>query len=188
MKHIRIKCCAILVATSVISLSSAAMADSADCEFCSKSKTKSWVFKRSTFTHDPQTNVRVAQYDRIAPVEALPDPREVTSGYRRTRTTLRGINGSVDSYYQVQNYGNSRGGLDAEWERFHDAWRQSTVAGGYSQYGYGGGYGGRYYGSGYGRPGYGRSGYGGPGYAPGPTPYGPAYGGRGVPPRRGPGR
>ena len=91
----------------------------------------SWIFSRSTFTHDPATGARVAQYDRVAPVEDLPDPRMVTSRYRRIRTTLRGADGSVDSTYEVQNFGNGRGGLDAEWERFHDAWRQSLLSGTY---------------------------------------------------------
>lgn len=121
----------------------------------------SWIFDRSTFSHDPATGARVAQYERHAPVEELPDPRLVTSGYRRTRTNIRGADGSVDSYYQVQSYGNGRGGLDAEWERFHDAWRQSYTAGGY------------YNGPGYGAPGYGY-GYG-PGYGAG-FGYGPGYG------------
>jgi hypothetical protein len=54
----------------------------------------------------------------------------VTSGYRRVRTNLAGPDGSLDSYYGVSSYGNGLGGLDAQWERFHDAWRQSFTAGG----------------------------------------------------------
>ncbi|MEM6798259.1 MAG: hypothetical protein AAF589_01975 [Planctomycetota bacterium] len=91
----------------------------------------SWVFARSTYTHDPASGARVAQYQRVAPVEDLDDPRMVTSRYRRIRTTLRGADGSIDSAYEVQNFGNGRGGLDAEWERFHDAWRQSLLTGSY---------------------------------------------------------
>lgn len=96
---------------------------------------ESWVFARSRYTHDPDTGGRVAQYARKMPVEALPDQRAVTSGYRRTRTVMRGADGSVDTTYQVQSYGNggvpgNGGGLDAEWERFHDAWRGSTIGGG----------------------------------------------------------
>ena len=125
-----------------------------DCDSCPivPEHRPSWVFKRSTFSHDPATGARVAQYDRIPPVEALDDPRAVTSSYRRTRSAVRGADGSVDSTYQVQSWGNGRGGIDAEWERFHDAWRQSITAGGYfhqnapvpygTVYGYpGGGYG-----------------------------------------------
>ena len=111
----------------------------------------SWVFARGRYTHDPATGARVAQYDQVAPVEPLDDPRAITSGYNRTRMVLRGADGSANTYYQVQSYGNGRGGLDAEWERFHDAWRGSTVAGGaysgvFSPFGFGGfgpgGYGG----------------------------------------------
>jgi hypothetical protein len=139
----------------------------------------SWIFRRSRYTHDPQTGARVAQYAMKPPIEPLDDPRMVTSGYSRTRTVLRGADGSADAYYRVQSYGNGRGGLDAEWERFHDAWRGSTIAGGayqvYPGYGGYGGFGG--YGPyGYGAPGYGGPGYGGPGYG------GPGYGGPGVAP------
>ena len=130
-----------------------------------------WIFQPSTFSHDRLSGARVAQYSRPAPVEPLPDQRLVTSGYRRTRTSFRGPDGSVDTYYQVQNYANGRGGLDAEWERFHDAWRQSITAGGFYNsrgidYGYGHpGYGYPGYGHpGYGHPGYGHPGYGHPGY------------------------
>ena len=91
----------------------------------------SWMFNRSTYTHAPETGARVAQYERHVAVEELPDPRRVTSGYRRTRTTLRGADGSVDASYQVQNWANGNGGLDAEWERFHDAWQQSYLRGSY---------------------------------------------------------
>lgn len=91
----------------------------------------SWIFRRSTFTNDPETGARVAQYMRKPPVEPLDDPRAVTSRYTRRRTNLRGIDGSFDTYYEVQSWGNGRGGLDAEWERFHDAWLDSSLQGGY---------------------------------------------------------
>jgi len=109
----------------------------------------SWIFSRGTYTHDPVTGARVAQYMRTPPVEPLEDERLVTSRYRRSRTNLRGANGSVDTYYEVQAWGNGRGGIDAEWERFHDAWKESYLQGGYynqgpgygAPWGYGGGYG-----------------------------------------------
>jgi hypothetical protein len=91
----------------------------------------SWIFSRSTYTHDPLTGARVAQYMRTPPVEPLDDPRLITSRYRRIRTNLRGTDGSLDSTYEVQNWGNGRGGLDAEWERFHDAWKESELTGGF---------------------------------------------------------
>lgn len=127
----------------------------------------SWIFRRSQYSHDPATGARVAQYSPIPAVEPLADPRAITSVYRRSRSELRGADGSADSYYQVQSYGNGRGGLDAEWERFHDAWKESYTSGGYYR---SGGY--RAGGYGYGQPG--RGGYGTPGY--GSPNYGGGYG------------
>ena len=136
----------------------------------------SWVFAPSRFTHDPATGARVSQYKQLPAIEPLPDQRQVSSGYRRTRTVLRGADGSIDTNYQVQSYGNGRGGLDAEWERFHDAWRGSTIAGGnfYANGGFG------FPGFGYGYPGYGvgQPGFVDPGYFPGRR-------GRFVPPGQG---
>ena len=91
----------------------------------------SWIFRRSTYTHDPETGARVAQYMRTPPVEPLDDERIVTSRYRRSRTNLRGTDGSIDTYYEVQAWGNGRGGIDAEWERFHDAWKESYLQNGF---------------------------------------------------------
>jgi hypothetical protein len=99
----------------------------------SQPTTESWVFARGRYTHDPETGARVAQYAMKPPIEPLDDPRLVTSGYSRSRTVIRGVDGSTDTHYRVTNFGNGRGGMDAEWERFHDAWRGSTIAGGQSQ-------------------------------------------------------
>jgi hypothetical protein len=101
----------------------------------------SWIFRRSTYTHDPVTGARVAQYMRTPPVEPLDDERNVTSRYRRIQTNLRGTDGSNDSTYEVQAWGNGRGGIDAEWERFHNAWKESYLQNGYFNQspGFGGG-------------------------------------------------
>jgi hypothetical protein len=125
---------------------SIATACGAPCETCGSAlcvveeQQPSWIFMHSTYSHDPMTGARVAQYERIRPVEPLEDERNVTSSYRRTQTNLSGADGSTDTYYQVQAWGNGRGGMDAEWERFHDAWRHSVLAAGYSNVspGYGG--------------------------------------------------
>jgi hypothetical protein len=132
----------------------------------------SWIFAQSTFTHDPYTGARVAQYMRTPSIEPLDDQRMVTSRYNRNRTNLRGANGSFDTYYQIQQWGNGRGGIDAEWERFHDAWKESYLQGGY--YNQGPGYGGGF-------PGYGYGGgfYGGPGHGNGYPGYGFPGGGWG---------
>ena len=143
-----------------------------DCTLAAVSvpQADSWIFAPSRYTHDPDSGARVAQYAMKPPVEPLPDQRAVTSVYSRTRAVLRGTDGSTKTYYRVTNDGNGRGGLDAEWERFHDAWRGSTIAGGNFQ-GYGfGGWGAGHPGFG---PGFGGPGYGGPGFA------GPGYGGPG---------
>jgi hypothetical protein len=145
----------------------------------------SWIFRRSTYSHDPYTGARVAQYMRTPPVEPLDDERMVTSRYNRKRTNLRGSDGSLDSYYEVQHWGNGRGGIDAEWERFHDAWKESILSGGfYNQtpsfgpWGFGGG------GFGFGNPGFGNPGFGFPGhgfppaYPHGASPYGGGWHGR----------
>jgi hypothetical protein len=139
----------------------------------------SWIFARGTYTNDPLTGARIAQYERKPPVEALEDERNVTSRYRFTQTFLRGTDGSQDAYYQVQAWGSGGAGLNAEWERFHDAWKEAYTSGasylpwsgpygaGPDYFSGGAGYG---YGTGYGGPGYGPA-FGGPGRG-----YGPGYG------------
>jgi len=149
----RLAILAFALITAYATLSTPTLAE--ECSDC-----PSWMFARSTFSHSPESGARLAQYARHDFVEELPDPRMVTSGYRTTRTNLRGANGSLDTYYQVQSWANGRGGLDAEWERFHDAWKESYLTGSYFYtpgndygryprrgygYGYGGGYGGGYH-------------------------------------------
>jgi hypothetical protein len=73
----------------------------------------------------------VAQYQRLPAIQPLDDERMVTSRYHRTQTNLRGTNGSTESYYDVQQWGNGRGGIDAEWERFHNAWKESYLQNGF---------------------------------------------------------
>jgi len=161
----------------------------------------SWIFRRSTYTHDPETGARVAQYQRLPAIEPLEDERLVTSRYHRTQTNLRGTAGSSESYYDVQAWGNGRGGIDAEWERFHNAWKESYLQGSFynqqgpgfgngypGQYGYGG-FGGQGYGYGYpgngfpgignGRPYRGNQGAGWNGN--GPNGHGGQYNGHGHP-------
>jgi hypothetical protein len=145
----------------------------------------SWIFAPSRYSHDPDTGARVAQYTAKPPIEPLPDQRAISSGYSRTRTVLRGPDGNVSTYYQVQNYGNARGGMDAEWERFHDAWRGSTVAGGnfaaggigFQGNGFGGFPGGGHPGGGFPGGGFPGGGYPGGGHNGNyPGGYGPGFG------------
>jgi hypothetical protein len=186
-------------ASTVIALvlSSSAAASPAPCEKCARpvcaeppcvvqDSQPSWVFRRSTYSHDPETGARVAQYMRTPPVEPLEDERNVTSRYRRIQTNLRGADGSNDTTYEVQAWGNGRGGMDAEWERFHSAWKESYLQNGYFNGPAYGGFPGQNsygYGNGYGGPGYG--GFPGQGY-PGSGWNGPGPGGSGNWGRQGP--
>lgn len=81
----------------------------------------SWAFAPSAYTHNPATGARVTQYARHEPVEGLPDPRQTVSRYWRTRTNLRGADGSQDTIYEVRSFGNTLGGFDAQRERGFDA-------------------------------------------------------------------
>ncbi|MCA9259202.1 MAG: hypothetical protein KDA61_08380 [Planctomycetales bacterium] len=129
------------------------------CAYCAAasqpSEAPSWIFRPGRYTHDPATGDRVAQYDRINPVEPLDDPRMVTSGYSRQRTVFRGPDGSAATYYRVQSYGSGNGTYEAQQERMMDALR-----GAYGGYGYGGPY-----------PGYWPGGWGGYGWGPAPPSY-----------------
>jgi hypothetical protein len=89
----------------------------------------SWVFKRSTYTNDPITGARVGQYAQIDPVEPLDDQRLVTSSYRRMRSELRGRDGSMDTTYVVQGWGDGGGELNAQWQMFNDVWKEAILSG-----------------------------------------------------------
>ncbi|TWT99590.1 hypothetical protein Pla108_05330 [Botrimarina colliarenosi] len=88
----------------------------------------SWAFAPGAYTHDPQSGVRVVQYAEHEPVEGLPDPRQTVSRYWRTRTNVRGADGSSDTIYEVRSFGNSLGGFDAQRERGFDAQLQTLNA------------------------------------------------------------
>lgn len=123
----------------------------------------STIFRRGHFTHLPRTGQRVAQFASKPAVAAFPDSSRYVSGQRRSRFSQRNADGSVENYYRVESWGNEQPGLNAEWERFHDAWLRSTTAGGYrNDYGY---------------P-YGRHPYGQGGLQPAPNygPWSPTYG------------
>jgi hypothetical protein len=140
-----------------------------------------WIFAPSRYSHSRETGNRVVQHSPEPAPAALPETAPITSGYRKTRINMRGAGGSIDTYYRVQNFSAPVGGIDAQWERFDDAWRGAILQGGsyssYPSYGYGGG-------PGYGGPYGGGPGYGVPSYGPGPGyggPYGgPGYGGPGI--------
>lgn len=89
----------------------------------------SWVFRRSTYTNDPETGARVGQYARKDPVEPLDDQRLVTSSYRRMRSENRGRDGSMDTTYVVQGWGTGGGELGAQWQMFNDVWKEAILSG-----------------------------------------------------------
>lgn len=137
----------------------------------------SWAFAPGAYTHSPQTGERVVQYAQHEPVEGLPDPRQTVSRYWRTRTNLRGADGSRDTIYEVRSFGNTLGGFDAQRERGFDAQLQTLDAltpFRHNPYLFFGGM----QGFGYGTPGYPAAVPGTPvpaqhqGAAPGPAPYG----------------
>lgn len=171
--------CSLLALVLVVSMANPSQATCAS----------TWIFRPGYYTHDPASGIRVAQYTPLPAIAALPDSRPYQSGYHRSRVAQRGAGGTTDDYYRVENWGNAQGGLNAEWERFHDAWSSSILSGGFgyytSPYGYGNGwpngYGGPSYGYGGGSYGYGGptgpGSYGAPGHGYGSAPaYGPGYG------------
>jgi len=91
----------------------------------------SWIFRQGRYSHDRRTGDRVIQYAPAPPIAALPDSRPYSSGYRRSRTVQRGADGTVTEYTHVDNWGNDRGGLDAQWERFNRVWQNSELQGGF---------------------------------------------------------
>lgn len=123
---------AMLLAVALITRAKASpCACATDCACVVRQPPTSWIFQPGRYTHDPASGNRVAQYMRGPAIEPLDDPRDVTSGYARSRMVLRGPDGSIDTYYRVRNYGNGFGGLDAEWERAHDAYRGAPLFGGF---------------------------------------------------------
>ena len=65
----------------------------------------SWIFRPSNYTHDPDGGQRVSQHTRKQAAYVQIDPTYTRSGYRHTRSTLRGIGGSVDRRHIVETWG-----------------------------------------------------------------------------------
>ncbi|MEQ8846738.1 hypothetical protein [Botrimarina sp.] len=88
----------------------------------------SWVFAPAPYTHNPMTGVRTTRYAPDAWVEPLDDPRQTVSRYSRTTSNRFGADGSSDQIIEVQSFGNTRGGYDAQRERGFDASLQTLEA------------------------------------------------------------
>lgn len=63
-----------------------------------------WIFRPSTFSHDPATGERVTQFAPIEPVLVPPRADYLRSGRRQLRSTIRAGN-SLDVYNVVDQYG-----------------------------------------------------------------------------------
>ncbi|MFZ5831295.1 MAG: hypothetical protein ACOY3P_14485 [Planctomycetota bacterium] len=68
-------------------------------------RAEGWIFRPSTFSHDPQSCLRVAQYAAPPTPYRRVDPTYVESGYRHNRSALRGADGSYDYQHTVQTWG-----------------------------------------------------------------------------------
>ncbi len=83
----------------------------------------SWVFRPSTYSHDPVSGGRVNQYRPEDPAYVWLDPNYLQSGYRHIRATFRGPGGSFDQTHIVQTWG------AGEWIRPYGEWQFPFRAG-----------------------------------------------------------
>lgn len=67
-------------------------------------RAESWLFKPSTFSHDPATGARVNQYAANRPAYVLSDGTYLQSGYRHMRFGLQS-GGSADRLHVVETWG-----------------------------------------------------------------------------------
>jgi hypothetical protein len=118
--------------------------------FASPGEAADWITAPSTFTHDPTTAERVAQYSPIGPFYYYQRPDYMKSGYRHLRSTID-LGNSSDSLHIVEEWGRPVRPYD-EW-RFpyrpfsvpYDAWGPpfGGLGGGNGMFPYsGGGFGG----------------------------------------------
>jgi hypothetical protein len=134
-----------------------------------------WITAPATYTHDPNTAERVAQYSPIGPFYYYARPDYMKSGYRHLRSTIDAGNSS-DNLHIVEEWGRPVRPYE-EW-RFpyrpysvpYDAWGPpfGGLGGGNGSYPYSGG-------------GFGGGGFFGPGFPGGGFPGGPGGGGPGGP-------
>jgi len=83
----------------------------------------SWLFRPSTYSHDPLTGRRVNQYRPEEPAYVWLDPTYMRSGYRHIRMSFRGPGGSFDHTHIVQTWG------AGEWIRPYGEWQFPFRAG-----------------------------------------------------------
>jgi hypothetical protein len=85
----------LLVAIAAVSIASATAA---------VARADGWLFKPSTYSHDPVTGARVDQYATKEPSYARADGGYLESGYRHTQYSLR-AGGTADRLHVVQTWG-----------------------------------------------------------------------------------
>jgi len=72
---------------------------------CPAEEAPSWIFRPSTYSHDPGTGDRVSQFAAKKPAYSREDPTYLQSGYRHIRRSIRGGHGSADRLHVVQTWG-----------------------------------------------------------------------------------
>jgi len=82
-----------------------------------RAEASSWIFRRSSFTHDPVTGNRVAQYAPKKTPYVQDDGTYQQSAYRHHRSTIR-AGGSADRLHIVETWGEGKPVRPyGEWER-----------------------------------------------------------------------
>lgn len=66
---------------------------------------ESWIFRPSTYSHNPATGERIVQYRPERPAYARVDPTYMESGYRHEHIGFVGADGSYDHTHVVQTWG-----------------------------------------------------------------------------------
>jgi hypothetical protein len=64
-----------------------------------------WIFRRSTYSHDPDSGERLVQYAPEKQSYSREDDTYMESGYRHLQVGLRGADGSYDHTNIVQTWG-----------------------------------------------------------------------------------
>jgi len=74
------------------------------CSLLSPATATPWINQQGVFSHNPATGERVTQYAPTPPVYGPQRADYARSGYRQTRSTLRGRTGT-DNYHIVEEWG-----------------------------------------------------------------------------------
>ncbi|PQO26079.1 hypothetical protein C5Y96_21760 [Blastopirellula marina] len=75
-----------------------------------------WLLAPSFYSHDPQTGQRAVQYSQPQPAFVYENPTYLKSGYHHRRSSIRGVDGSLDQLHIVEEWGRPVRPY-GEWER-----------------------------------------------------------------------